>query len=264
MTPKNRFEWEENVPCNFCGSQESRIYLFVSKDEKTFYGHDFNLVECLNCGLVRADPRPTFESWLPRYMKISSSMKKITERKLKREQVAQIHRSRVERLLKLRKDAKTLFDIGTGGGTVLTEAQKLGLKVAGNDINGYAVKRLKDLGIEAFNLPTNRLNQVIERERRFDFIVMFDYIEHTYTPFDDLKWARHHITNYGLLSLSTMWLGSPAHEKAGAYWRLLGMGHFYYFTSEVLIKIIEAAHFEVIRVLKGEALIKVIAKPISY
>lgn len=261
MSPQSRFEWEENVPCNFCGSTEHTPYLHVPKKKKNFYGRDFILVECANCGLVRADPRPKFESWAPIYLKKSPAGKRATERKLNRPTARRLHRIRIEELLRLRKDANTLFDMGTGAGTVLTEARELGLKVTGNDINAYAIDRLRKLGVEAYSVPTQKLDKVIPRDRIFDFMIVFDYIEHTYTPLDDLKWARRHITNYGVLSLATMWLGCPAHQKEGANWRLLGMGHFHYFTPEVLVKMVEAARFEVITVLKGVALIKLIAKP---
>lgn len=246
-------EWEEDSPCNHCGSKETRPYL--TNENKEWYGRVFELVQCPNCYLVYANPRPSFDSIL-NFCLNSDWSEQMRIRKLKRRKVREFHRSVIKDALRYNKDARSLFDIGTGAGTILLEAREMGLKVAGNDINRASCRWLNGEGIKTYNIPTNDL----EIEDKFDIITMLDYIEHTYTPFDDLKWAYKHLNDDGILYLETLYLNCPTHKGMGKSWHLFGEGHFYYYYEFVLVNMICHAGFTVIEETLRPSVIQIIAR----
>jgi len=229
----------------------------VNPNRHWYESKPMRLVECEDCRLVYADPRPKFEELLKRtFMHMDGWAKEITHRKLGRPNVEEVHRRIVVQALNYCWNASSLFDVGTGAGTVLTEARKLGLSVAGNDVNMYACHFLKQKGISVYNTPTNKL----ELTDKFDIVTMLDYLEHTYTPFDDLKWAWNHLNDQGILLLKTLYLNCPNHKVQGDNWKLFEAGHFQFFYTGVLLQMFKKSSFEILFHERGSAIIKVIAR----
>ena len=247
-------QWE-SPRCNFCGSNEKDVYL--TTPHKCWYGRRLRLVECKRCHLVYADPRPTFDSLMSEYF-TEEYLRQAYWRKLNRPNVRTIHRSIVKRALGYCPDAKTLFDVGTGAGTLLLEARQLGLQVAGNDINWVAVNYLQQQGLQVYCSPTSQL----QLDAEFDIITCLDYIEHTYTPWDDLQWIYEHLADSGILYLKTLWLGCPDHKEAGARWKLFAELHNYYYTPEVLFEMLRKAGFELLWERRDRAIIHTISRKV--
>jgi len=246
-------EWEFNISCNYCGSVNYNNYL--KSDSVEFYKHMFILKECEKCGLVYCDPRPNYEDIL-NFLKYSNWSKKIYVIQNNRPNILNVHRNIIQECLAYNHGAKSLFDVGSGGGTVLIEAQRMGLDVSGNDINRESSIYLsKNHGIEIFNEPTNRLSV----KEKFDVITMLDYIEHTYTPFDDLQFASNHLNENGILYLKTLYLNCPNHKRMKDLWNLFGEGHFHYFRISTLLNIINDCNFRLLDVSLGDVIIKIIA-----
>lgn len=247
-------EWE-SPSCNFCNSNEKKLYLLNPR--KKWYGKPLRLVECINCHLVYADPRPTFASILPTYE--SEWAEQIRIRKLNRPNVRDIHRGVVEEAIECCDNPKTLFDVGTGAGTLLLEARTLGLEVAGNEINKPACEWLQKQGIRAYNIPTNEL----ELDEKFDIITALDYLEHSYTPFDDLKWASRHLNPRGVFYFKTLYLGCPNHKEQGDDWNLFEQGHFHYFYSTVLRNMLHDTGFKILGQKLTVAIIHIITRKVK-
>jgi len=153
-------------------------------------------------------------------------------------------------------EPKTLFDVGTGAGTLLLEAKQLGLEVAGNDINSFAVEQLWRKGIRAYECPTNKL----KIDECFDIITCLDYLEHTYTPFEDLFWIAEHQSSGGILYLKTLFLGCPDHKREGSNWKLFHETHNYYYWPSTLLTLIETVGYEIRYIRTTNAIIHVIAE----
>lgn len=248
--------WEDVEECNFCGSTKRHL---IAWRPDNWYGRDLKVYECDECGLAFADPRPTFESmveWL------RPQFKALYERKLNRPRVREIHRSIVLRAMRYAKHPKTLFDVGTGAGTLLLEAKQLGLDVAGNDINEYACEQLRQQGITVYNVPTQELD-VKDELGPFDIITCLDYLEHTYTPYDDLMWITFHQEYGGILYLKTLFLGCPDHQKEGSNWKLFGQTHNYYYWPDVLLRMIADVGYEVLWLHTTNATIHVIGRKVT-
>lgn len=250
-----KMEWETVDKCNFCGSTENDVYLDVDANVD-FNGKKLRLVKCQNCDLVYASPRPTFESIRMLFSDEVTCRYRI-EKKLNRPDIMNVHKKAVELAMFYHDgEPKSLFDVGTGAGTVLMVAKNLGLEVLGNEINRYSNELLVWNHISCYNIPTCELNL----NRKFDIVTCFDYIEHTYTPYEDLKWIVNHINQDGILYLKTLWLECPNHLKMGTRWNLFGGQHYYYYYPKVIRKMIESVGFSIINTFREPAIIHIIAK----
>lgn len=119
---------------------------------------------------------------------------------------------------------------------------------------------LNEQGIAAYNVST----QELELDETFDIITMLDYLEHTYTPYDDLKWAWNHLNPEGVLLFKTLFLGCPDHRREGNDWKLFEAGHFHFFYPHVLYDMTTQAGFDILnRNLKSRAIIRIIARKIN-
>ena len=235
---KEIYEWQRNIdwetpPCNYCGCDAPDFYL--ETPDKRFHGKPLRLVKCPECGLIYASPRPTTES----YIKVYRTLWAEETRRFKylRPGVEGWHRDVILRAKKYKPDARTLFDVGTGAGTVLIAGRRLGLRVAGNDLNKPAVDWLRERGYNVYNEPTK---DIVVNEQ-YDLVTCLDYIEHTNTPLEDLKWIRAHLKGGGVMYLKTMYLDSEVYRREGAAWSLLSGFHTHYFYKDVLLSMVRDA-----------------------
>jgi len=245
--------WEKVSRCAFCRGTDFNLFLW--KLDGWYNGQLLQLKECNNCRLVFADPRPTFEWYIER---VKPSEKMLYERKLNRPNVMSIHKTIVKRAIKFAKHPKTLFDVGTGAGTLLIAAKQLGLEVEGNEINGYACEQLSKKGFRVFHLPTCNLNI----DKTYNIITCLDYVEHSYTPIEDLFWIYNHQEYGGILYLKTLFLGCPDHQKEGPNWKLFAEGHIYFYWPDVLLRIIHEVGYETMYLHTTNATIHVVARKV--
>ena len=101
---------------------------------------------------------------------------------------------------------------------------------------------LRERGFEAKHGFTTELELP---KQYFDIVINFDYLEHSYTPKEDLQICHEILKPGGLLYLKTLYLDCPQHKEKGAAWGLFGSGHFHYFTWPVLKKMIESVGFSI-------------------
>ena len=248
-------EWQRSIvwetpPCNYCGGTPE---FYLETRDTRFHGRRLRLVKCPRCGLIYASPRPTTES----YLKVYRTLWAETSRRFKYERpaVERWHRDVILRAREYKGDARTLFDVGMGAGTILIAGRRLGMRVAGNDLNRSAVEWLRERGYTVYNQPTNTLRL----EECFDIVTCLDYIEHTNTPYDDLRWISDHLKPRGVVYLKTMYLDSEVYRREGAAWHMLAGFHTHYFYKDVLLNMIKDAKIGVVWVKLEPEIIHVIA-----
>lgn len=245
---------DELPNCAFCG--ENRFIPYLSSNNVNWYGGEtFQLLRCANCNLVCASPRP-HESYIINNIKANGE--KHFNRKLNRNNVQSIHDNIARNLFLLVPHATTAFDVGFGAGTMLNAYNKLGLTAEGNEVNSYACNMLTSQGFIVYNLPTINLHM----DNKYDIITALDYIEHSYTPFDDLLKINCMLNTNGILYLKTLYLGSEEHIIQGEKWKLFGTEHFYYYFIDTLKEMVTRAGF-IITDLKIAQLVHIIAKKTS-
>ncbi|NNC72623.1 MAG: methyltransferase domain-containing protein [Sphingomonadaceae bacterium] len=246
-------DWEE-ADCDFCGGSDGALYL--ESDVPSWYdGRPLRLVECSTCKMVRATPRPVAEQLYEDFMTDAPFAKTVTDRKRARPDVDAKHALIVERAMEHRPEATSLYDFGCGAGTLLEAAHDKGLRVGGNDLNWYSTQQLGERGFAVEQC----FNHQVDTAVKYDIVTALDIIEHSYTPFGDLKIMYEKLKPGGILYAKTLYLDSPTHIDEGEAWHLYGAGHFSYFTTPVLVAMIEAAGFEIVKV-REYTLVTIIAR----
>jgi len=144
---------------------------------------------------------------------------------------------------------KRVYDMGCGAGTVMMAAKEEGLEAWGNDVNKAAVEMLSEMG---FNVQHGFTEELELPSEYFEIVMNFDYLEHSYTPLEDLKVCHRILKPGGLMYLKTLYLDCPSHREKGEAWQLFGSGHFYYFSMSVLKRMIESVGFKIENVLEGQ------------
>ena len=237
-----KLDWHDVTECGFCGSRKRSVYMKTRK-APWYERRALRLVKCEVCGLVFASPRPDERQIYVEYLTGAAAAREAYARKLNRPNVAAVHRKHVETALKaLGRPAERVFDVGCGAGTVMVAAREAGLEAHGNEINKVAADTLTEMGFTIHNCFTQDLKV---EPGSFDIVFNFDYLEHSYTPFADLKVCCDMLRPDGVLFLKTLYLGSRDHRRDGESWRLFGPYHFHFFFPDVLLRMIREAGFTV-------------------
>lgn len=246
----------EYPACEMCGSRESREVL-VARDGN-------RIVECVGCGLWFASPRipePLWSQWLSHQGNERNRL--VTENRL-RYGVAlernipyafsfwwKVKRWRYDQLVHQLVHAhgakpRRFFDVGCGVGFLLKCAKDAGLQVSGNDLNAYAVLRMREvfgLDVHACRLAELACNP--EYEGTQDIVVMRDYIEHSYHPLEDLRAAYRLLAADGVVYLHNFFVDSELGKQCGAEWDQYMWNHVYHFSSASLPAMVEKAGFRI-------------------
>jgi 2-polyprenyl-3-methyl-5-hydroxy-6-metoxy-1,4-benzoquinol methylase len=253
----SRFDFDEYPDCESCGMSGAKFVL------KAIDGN--RIVECENCGLWYTSPRVKESEWISWLQQDNERNREFTENRLqygvalernKRYSLSFWWRvTRKKRQQQLKKIFKLhggkidrLFDVGCGCGYLLKAAQDMGVYAAGNDLNRYAVDRMRELF--GFDVYTGLIYDLLVRgdvkKDDFDIVYMNDYIEHSFHPKKDLKAAFEMLKKNGVAYLTTFCIDSERFDKLGEKWDMLMWNHCFHFTSETLKKIMQDVGFEII------------------
>lgn len=258
---KKKFEWESVTSCNYCKSTE--FLEFMTSDAPSWYsGQPLVLNECAKCGLVFADPRPEKNSINKSYLEGAESARAAVARKLNRPNVLKVHLKHLQTALSFCEDQssrKRVFDMGCGAGTMMEAARSLDLEAEGNEINLAAIERLRELGFTCYHGFTNEIAELPKNS--YDIVINFDYLEHSYVPFEDLHTCHAILRDNGILYLKTLYLDCPDHLMKNDKYQLFGSGHFYYFKPRTLVNMILSAGFEILDIKMGNLIFVVARKP---
>lgn len=252
---QNRVEWEDVTSCNYCGGTDFSTYL-VSSRPPWFDGQDMQLLRCGRCNLVFASPRPRRERIYTDMLDGGPIAEATFERKAARRNVDMIHSRHLSHAMSFIPEAKRVFDMGFGAGTIMQAARTLGLEASGNEINRFSCEALARDGFEVHHGFTRDLDLPAEH---FDIVVNFDYLEHSYEPYEDLLTCNRILRDQGILHLKTLYLDCPDHILKGDAYQLFGAGHFAYFFPRTLCSMLYSAGFTIEELRLG-ALIFVVAR----
>lgn len=229
----------EFVPCDHCGSENYKV-LFEGPDRLHRLPGMFKVVQCSQCGWIRQNPRPKFESigyYYPSdYPNFTGAIEKETNiwRRWDRRYGMLKRRWMVERL----QPKGRLLDVGCATGVFLNEMRNAGWDVMGIEPNHEAAKYAR----EHFGIPvyTETLCKIGLPGASFDAITMWDVLEHLHTPWLDLMEASRLLRKGGLLVIRIPNLESLDARLFGPFWVGWDLPrHLYLFPRKALISALE-------------------------
>lgn len=231
-------EWLEEVSCNFCGSNDFKLYKRIE---------EFKVVKCKICGLIYTNPRvkepfvnklydlPYYDnysdaSWTDDY--INSFFMEL---------------SRLEKFA----PGRRLLEIGCGGGKFLKCAMEKKWEVKGQEISKLCVDYInKEYGIEVF---MGDIQQLDMPESNFDVLAMFHVLEHVYKIAPFLATCHKILSSNGIIVVGVPNISSPdLLLNSNSLKRNLHLPyHNYHFSEKTLTAYLKKADFEIIFVEKG-------------
>ena len=240
----------ENPKCNFCGSDtDKHTTIFTNvKDTK----HD--LVECQVCHLRFYSPRIPFSYYIENgfgnneparkesiMMYENCSFHKVENQELQKKLIKSYYKIRVaDKLLALKPDIKTIYEIGGSVGwfSHFLKQDKPYIEVDGCELNKYSV----EIANTKFGL--NYTSGVFEtmnpRQNYYDCLIALDYIEHTFTPYDDMKKMYALVKPGGVGVIKTFLEELDVNRTMEA-----PIGHSHHFFKHVLYSMIEKVGFKI-------------------
>ena len=232
------------VTCNLCGGNQSRHLFEVNS---------FNVVKCLDCGLVYLNPMPHPEDIARVYDTSDYFYNKVT-----REEnltgypdyaMLEGHLTFVaDELLRPVRHIRMgkLLDVGCGMGIMLNRFRELGWDTYGVDVSTYATEYARNqLGLKVF---TGTVDELDLPEGYFDLVTVVLAIEHIPNPRGTFE-TLHRLIKPGAVIIVTthdingLWPRIVKHR-----WRHLNIPeHLYFFSKQTLKGMLEAAGFSPFR-----------------
>jgi 2-polyprenyl-3-methyl-5-hydroxy-6-metoxy-1,4-benzoquinol methylase len=140
-------------------------------------------------------------------------------------------------------EGRSLLDFGCGTGGLCQVAKEYGLHVTGIEPDPNAREKARKCGgLRAYaSLDSLRKEQAAPQ---FDFITMWDVVEHLREPWKELKELSTVLRPEGWLLLSTMNAGSLRAIVERQRWvNMINPTHFYYFTRRSLRSVFDRSGF---------------------
>jgi SAM-dependent methyltransferase len=234
--------------CKICGAE-----LIESADP------GWNLCQCVACGYMFDNPRPTLEELSEFYSKPNKYDSWIDELPAR----DALWRRRLNKLLPHRA-AGNLLDVGAGIGQFLHHARPFFTDVYGTEVSESAVRIAKER--YGFDIHRGALEQLDLPSAFFDNITLFHVLEHVPDPSRVIAICWRLLRAKGTLAIAvpndvlawTSWLksmgrrcGLPAFQKFSPKFGLPKAGssreiHLSHFTPDVLRRLVESYPFEVL------------------
>jgi trans-aconitate methyltransferase len=193
-----KLEFESVGSCAVCLSKES-----TRVEVATAYHHRLEYRACSTCGLVRMDPRPTYEAvgrfYASFYM--GGSARDIEATRAKQRDFAYFLLSVIASHLRLDR-IRTVLDLGCGyGETLAVIAKALGnygeVSLHGIEPSGEA----RAIAESTCKIVGHSHDDLAGSQHQYDLIVMSHVLEHMADPVAALKLLRSKLTSAGVLAL---------------------------------------------------------------
>jgi 2-polyprenyl-3-methyl-5-hydroxy-6-metoxy-1,4-benzoquinol methylase len=198
---KGILKWENNN----CRCSVNKDLLICTKD---YIGFNVRFVLCLNCGLIRENPRISKDTIEIFYEKHYRDLKNLSFSKIKQinnqEYLEQTYNKEMERgkiifnYIKKYTTLKTglIFDFGTGTGGILKSFKDAGFEIYGVDINedflNYGVKK-------GLNLKKGSIDELKNYPKKANLIIASHILEHLHDLENYLKELRECLEEDGYL-----------------------------------------------------------------
>lgn len=241
----NGEKWEK-VACDFCGCEDTTVYLDKLSDTTNFTEGEFSLVKCCKCGLIFLNPRPFFE-FIGTYYDDDYYEKKSGKRfNFIVEAFLDFLRSfRIKFIYRFKKSG-AILDVGCGRGDLLAKVEKCGWEVAGTQISANSVKTAKkNYGLDIFYGDFLKSGFP---EEHFDVVSFYYVLEHVHQPKAYLKKAKELLKSDGIMIIAIPDGDSFQAAFFRKNWLMLEPPrHLYMFNRKSLKRIFDALGLKIIK-----------------
>lgn len=251
MSPKNESasvrEIEmQSVVCPLCGSAANRPR-YQGQDRLLGHAGTFPIVECRQCGLTYASPRPVnvapfYQGEYGPHHAVRTAQPQAGDDASVQDGLPKLYYDVVQQATPLRQG--TLLDIGCGSGDFLVAMHKLGWQVRGYEPDPQAAQQAN------LRLPTQASATVVTQadlehafpDNCFDLITLWHVIEHVPNPVQTLATVRRMLKPGGTCIVQTPRLDSLEGRTFGPYFcGLDAPRHLCIFTHKTLALAFEKA-----------------------
>jgi SAM-dependent methyltransferase len=252
------------ISCDLCGDPGYRV-VYRTADRRFPLEGSFQMVECLNCGLLYLNPQPEFKELEPYYpeegydvyeragiagnivdnekLNFWRGAREILRRPMKR--MIPSLREEIERELHwlgpLRSGIRVL-DVGCGLSDALSVYREKGAMTYGLDINARVCEEGTKRGHRMF---CGQLPEAGFESRFFDVIRFQQSLEHMFSPRDTLLEARRILKHDG-----RVWLSVPNHQSIQAkifgrwFYTIDSPRHLFGFTPQTITRLLNETGFK--------------------
>lgn len=227
--------------CDLCG-QDKFKFLFKGFDKSHGITGEFNIVKCLNCGLVFLNPQPTsqeLEKHYPKDSYYSFSLEKSKQNWLLKLLNAPFFilywtlTKPLGRYKNLKRGLKIL-DVGCGAGEFLLKLKKKGLLPYGVEVNKQAAEKGQQAGL---NIHAGTLEAARFPDKFFDIISLNHVLEHIPSPTKTLQELKRILKDDGMIILAVPNINSLAFKFFKSNWVQLDVPrHLFDFSPKTLKK----------------------------
>ncbi|MEW5734225.1 MAG: class I SAM-dependent methyltransferase [Thermodesulfobacteriota bacterium] len=226
----------KQVSCTVCGADNAA----------PLYGkRGYTLVRCLSCGLGYLNPQPEPPELALHYQGEYGNVYVHSEKKI-RSKLWDARREmfRISRMCKARE--RSLLDVGASFGYMVKVAADSGWKALGVDPSLHAAAWAREnFGVTVLQGDIFSVNVP---EGSLSAVTMFDVLEHTFDPQENLNRACALLAPGGLLVLGVPDFGHPKARKMGPDWPHFNPPeHLYYFDFDTLDTLCRRAGFSLSR-----------------
>jgi 2-polyprenyl-3-methyl-5-hydroxy-6-metoxy-1,4-benzoquinol methylase len=232
----------EEIGCPFDCAASDRPVL-IGRDRMHGLPGTFQVVECLGCGLLRTNPRPTPDGmdfyYGPDYLPYRSSRPRarkgatLTDRLLLTQAVPRLPPGR-------------LLEVGCGSGAFLDLMAQRGWRVTGIERSAAAAAACAGRG---FPTHAGRLETAPEPAEKVDMVAAWMVVEHLHDPVGGLARLRSWTRPGGWLVASVPDAGCAQRRWFGGAWFPLQLpNHLFHFTAATLGRLLQRTGWAVRRI----------------
>lgn len=207
----------QNHVCNICGSNSLSFKYRIS---------NFSYYLCSYCFTLQLIPLPSTKS-IKRYyaeqFNYSAGLATIARIRARANKI-------LKKIHKIRPDAKTLLDVGSGLGILIDEANKYGIKSIGIEPSSHLHFLSTQITQNSMNID---LEEYSHLNKKFDVITSIHVIEHVPDPYTHMQTMCKLLNPKGLIFLETPNLNSHLyHFQKEKYTFLTPPDHLYIFSPK--------------------------------
>lgn len=253
----------EDIPCPLGCNAGDKIVL-IGRDRIHNLPGEYPVVKCLDCGLLRTNPRPTMktigyyypEDYKPyldtRVHSVSGQEPPLPDWK---KQLLRFFQWNTERMPSL--SPGRLLEIGCASGGFLHRMARQGWIVEGVEPSEKASEAARALGHVVFTGPFEAFP---ERDSSFDLIVGWMVLEHLHDPIISLQKMSRLVKPGGFLVISVPNAGSAEFSIFRDKWYALHLpAHLFHFTPRTLGMLLAKGGWSVQRIFHQRVLSNLIA-----